>query len=254
MLFAGAYLINQVHDIDTDRLNGKLGFLQREMISARAMTVGFVMLCLPAIAVGALISELAVGVFLLLFIVSYAYSAPPFRLKDRPLGGLFANAFAYGLLVSTAAVSDSGMSGIRLLGWYIPLYFVLAVGSVYCVTTVPDRDGDRAVGKRTLAVVLGRAGALSISLALMLASIWTAVESARVVLVGLSAFAAMIIVLALVTGSDKFVAAAAKLPLLLLTLLAGFFYPGYLLFVVALLFATRIYYKRRFHMAYPRAV
>jgi hypothetical protein len=50
------------------------------------------------------------------------------------------------------------------------------------------------------------------------------------------------------------VAAAAKLPLLLLTLLAGFFYPGYFLFVVALLFGTRIYYRRRFHIAYPRPV
>ena len=44
---------------------------------------------------------------------------------------------------------------------------------------------------------------------------------------------------------------AAKMPLLALTLLAGYYYPVYLGFVVALLVGTRTYYHRRFGVIYP---
>jgi hypothetical protein len=34
--------------------------------------------------------------------------------------------------------------------------------------------------------------------------------------------------------------------------LAGYFFPVYFLFIVALLIATRIYYRKRFDVIYPR--
>ena len=57
---------------------------------------------------------------------------------------------------------------------------------------------------------------------------------------------------ALVVRSQQAVLFAAKRPILLLTLLAGYHYPVYLAFVVALLILTRTYYARRFGMVYPR--
>ena len=44
---------------------------------------------------------------------------------------------------------------------------------------------------------------------------------------------------------------AAKLPVLLLTLLAGCYYPIYPAFIVALKIVYRIYYWRRFGVVYP---
>ena len=39
---------------------------------------------------------------------------------------------------------------------------------------------------------------------------------------------------------------------LMLTLLAGYFFWGYILFVVALIIGSRIYYRKRFLITYPK--
>jgi len=36
------------------------------------------------------------------------------------------------------------------------------------------------------------------------------------------------------------------------SLLAGYFYPIYLIFIVVLIVLTRLYYKKRFGMVYPK--
>ena len=252
MLFAGAYYLNQVYDAESDRINKKLGFLQTGLLTEKAMVTLFLLLSVGAILIGSFISNASAIIFLLIFVLSYAYSTPPFRLKDRPLGGLFANAVAYGLLVSMAVMPDMNINNIGTLGWDNPIYFTLTVGAIYCVTTVPDIDGDAAVGKRTVAVVWGRRPALVIGLVLMLLSIPIAYRSGYLVLAILSALGSLLIIPAIVSLSAKPVLLAAKLPIFFLTLLAAYFFPVYFLFIVALLFATRIYYKKRFDVIYPR--
>ena len=41
------------------------------------------------------------------------------------------------------------------------------MGAIYLLTTIPDREGDRYVGKRTMAVVLPRWGVLLMALLMM---------------------------------------------------------------------------------------
>ena len=252
MLFAGAYYLNQVYDAESDRINNKLGFLQRGFLTEKAMVTLFLLLSVGAILIGSFISNPSAIMFLLIFVLSYAYSTPPFRLKDRAFGGLFANAVAYGFLVSMAVMPDMNINNIGLLGWDNPIYFTLTVGAIYCITTVPDIEGDAAVGKRTVAVVWGRRPALIVGLVLMLLSVLVAYHSGYLVLAILSALGSLLIIPAIFSRSEKPVLLAAKLPILLLTLLAGYFFPVYFLFIVALLIATRIYYRKRFDVIYPR--
>ncbi len=252
MLFAGAYYLNQVYDAESDRINNKLGFLQRGFLTEKAMVTLFLLLSVGAILIGSFISNPSAIIFLLIFVLSYAYSTPPFRLKDRAFGGLFANAVAYGFLVSMAVMPDMNINNIGLLGWDNPIYFTLTVGAIYCITTVPDIEGDAAVGKRTVAVVWGRRPALIVGLVLMLLSVLVAYHSGYLVLAILSALGSLLIIPAIFSRSEKPVLLAAKLPILLLTLLAGYFFPIYFLFIVALLIATRIYYRKRFDVIYPR--
>jgi 4-hydroxybenzoate polyprenyltransferase len=251
LLFVGASYLNQVYDFETDRINGKLGFLQRKFLTSTQLLTGFAIASLVAMAVAPLISWLVLFIYAQLLLLSLIYSMPPFRLKDRPVGGLFANAWAFGFLVAVAVMPDMTIHNAGLLGWNTPFYFFFAVGGTHALTTIPDRAGDRAVGKKTLAVVLGVTGAMIIALVLFLLAAVTAFGSRQLFLFFIAAGAAGLVIGALLLKTESSVRLAAKLPLFVLTLAAGYWYPGYLAFVVALLIVTRAYYRRRFQVSYP---
>jgi len=251
-LFAGAFYINQVFDYESDRINRKCGFLQEGIISRRAMMAAFLIVSLVPLSVAPFFSALTTALFLQVLVLAYLYSAPPTRLKDRPIGGLFVNAYAHGFIVSLAVMPEMTINSSGLLGWDNPIYFTLTVGATYILTTIPDREGDRATGKRTLSVVLGRVGALSVALLLMAGSTFVAYRSGFAPLVYLSAFASFAIAATMLLRSVSSILLAAKLPLLVLTLLAGYWYPAYFVFIVALLVGTRIYYQSRFGILYPK--
>ena len=251
LIFSGAYYLNQVTDYETDLINNKLGFLQKGMLTDREVMAAYLIVSLVGIGLGLLVSTVTIGIFLAVFVLGYAYSAPPWRLKDRAIWGLLANAFAYGFLVSLSVMPDATLDNIGLLGWDNPLYFLATVASIYCVTTVPDLEGDRAAGKKTLAVWVGPRITLAIGLILMLVATFVALNSGFALLTYLAGYSAIMIFVALLVPASRIVLMAAKVPLLLLTVLAGIFYPVYLVFIVALLVVTRIYYRRRFNRVYP---
>ncbi|MBD3402467.1 hypothetical protein GF420_06205 [candidate division GN15 bacterium] len=252
LAFAGAYYINQVYDIESDRINNKLGFLQRGLLAPGNLSLGFVITSTVALAISIAYSFWMLGIFAQIVFLGWAYSAPPLRLKDRPIGGVLANAWAIGFLIVFTVLPSPTIHTIGLLGWDNPVYFFFAVASITILTTIPDREGDRHTGKRTAAVALGTRGALALALVLMIIAVLVAWRSEYAALVYLALFASIVVLMALLLPAPGVVLLATKLPLLLMTLLAAFFYPGYLVFLVALILATRIYYQRRFGLVYPR--
>ncbi|MCX6834884.1 MAG: UbiA family prenyltransferase [candidate division Zixibacteria bacterium] len=251
LLFAGASYLNQVYDFESDRINGKLGFLQRGLLTQSQLLTGFTVVSLVAMAVAPLFSWLTLFIFAQLLVLSLIYSVTPLRLKDRPVGGLLANAWAFGFLVSVSVMPNMTLHNVGLLGWDAPFSLFLAVGAIYALTTIPDRPGDTATGKRTLAVVLGVTGTTITAIVLLLLAALTALLSRQTVLFFVAAGAAGLVSGTLLLKTESSVRLAAKLPLLALTLAAGYWYPAYLVFVVALLIATRAYYRRRFQVSYP---
>ncbi len=250
LLAAGAYFINQVYDYRSDEINEKLGFLQRGLFTKRELAAAGLVVMVLAMAGAAFYSLLVAAVVLQLIILGYAYSVPPVRLKDRPVGGLLANAYGFGFLVPLVAsppeVHDPGR-----LAWPNSFYFSLAVAAVYLLTTLPDREGDRAAGKRTLAVVLRPAQVKLLALLFWVLAGWVAYWSRQPFLSGLAIISLLPTCGALLVQSAKLDLLAAKLPILLLTLLAGYYFPAYFVFIIVLLVATRIYYRKRFNLAYP---
>ena len=182
------------------------------------------------------------------------YSAPPFRLKDHPVAGLAANGLGCGFLVVLAVMPDMTLHNTGLLGWDTPLYFFLTVSGVYAVTTIPDAPGDARTGKRTLAVTIGRNGALATGLTAQLLAAATAYASGHVVLLGLAVFATVLVMGALLVPAEPFILAAAKVPILLLNLAAVAWFPVYGAVLVVMLAGTRLYYQYRFRIVYPRLV
>ncbi len=251
LLVAGAYYVNQVYDRESDRLNRKLGFLQRGYTSPRSLMLGFILLSLLGLGLAALAAPVKLIILLQHFILAWIYSGPPLRLKDRPWLGLLSNAWAYGFLVPLVATGLQSSDVLALINWNLPLYFFAAVAATHIMTTLPDAEGDRAIGKRTIAVILPPGVCKLLAIALFAVAAAVALQTRQAALTYVAVFSIVVVVFSLLMPLRRMELAAAKVPLLLLSLLSGYWYPGYLLFIVALILGTRIYYLKRFQMIYP---
>lgn len=251
ILTAGAYYINQVFDIESDKINSKLGFLQKRLVSAGTLMAMYIIFSVVALSAAVFISTTLLIIFLQLLLLSFVYSAPPLRLKDRAVSGLFANAYSFGFLIPISVMPLITQHNAGLMGWDNPFYFFLSVMGVHILTTIPDKAGDSATGKKTIGLILPLRAALLAALMSFGGAALVAHYSNFLPLMIIAVISATLALTALVSTNLQIILAAAKIPILLLTLLAGYFYPIYFLFVVALLFLTRAYYKKRFNVVYP---
>ena len=163
---------NDLLDFESDRINlnfgpftggsrvlvdGVLGVA--EVKAAIAATLGVALLCAGGVLLST--SQPAAGGVLLLVMAMLAlgYTVPPLALSYRGLGEL-----DVGLTHATGAilcgfVFQGGAPGDPV-PWLLSVPLALAVLPSIILAGVPDRDADRAIGKRTLAVRLGVRGAL----------------------------------------------------------------------------------------------
>jgi 4-hydroxybenzoate polyprenyltransferase len=245
-----AYIVNQLSDIESDKLNRKLFFLPDNIISpisAKFLAAAMLMLTL----VGGFYLGINIGLlFTVGLALGYAYSIRPFDLKSRPLAGILSNAIAHGILPFAAGYMIAGGEPEGAFSYSIP-YF-LAVGGVFIGTTIPDYFGDQKAGKITLAVRYGlnRAGMLMAICAIL--AVITAVFVRDIPMVLAGSLSLPFYILNWRRVSERNSAMAAKVSVLLLTLGAGWFFWPYLILVAILILATRQYYRRRFKMTYPK--
>ncbi|MFD2081665.1 chlorophyll synthase [Actinopolymorpha cephalotaxi] len=158
LLWASVLAVNDAFDVETDRLNerrrhsphvrGRLG--RRQLLGCAASAGGAA--CLLAAWGGGLIFTLGLAGVLAL---GWIYSAPPVRLKGRPVWDVGCNALAVGVL--------GPMGGWCLTRpvWEYPVSLAitgfLTAAALYLPTVVIDVDADRAAGVRTTAVRFGPA-------------------------------------------------------------------------------------------------
>ncbi|MDF1544260.1 MAG: UbiA family prenyltransferase [bacterium] len=252
LLVSGANYLNQLSDFKSDQVNEKLGFLQQGIITPVQMRSLFLFCTIVPMVTAPFISSWILLVFAQLALLGIMYSVEPISLMKRPISGLFVNAYCFGTLVPLTVMPHINMHNAGLLGWDNPLFFFLAVGAIHLLTTIPDMAGDRESGKRTLGLLLGERKTKLLALLFLITAIWVAFESSHAALVYLALMSAMIVSISALIPWRQLTLVAAKLPILLTTLLAGWYYPIYFLFIVVLIILTRVYYLRRFNMVYPR--
>lgn len=248
LIFAGSYILNQIFDIDSDRINDKLFLLPRKIISVPLAWALYISLTAAGVIMAAFMEPRILLAVIMIVLLGILYSTPVIRLKDRPLAGLAANAAGYGLLIPWIAAWNCPE---RPVGKFAIPYF-LAIAAGYVLTTIPDRDGDAATGKRTVAVIFGARGALWSALAFTIAAGGTSVWTGNIELALTAAITAVFCVYSLLSFSRKIVMLACKLPILLLTILAAIHYPAYAAILLLTYFFTRLYYIKRFGIIYPR--
>ncbi len=251
-LVGGVYVLNQIFDIESDRLNQKLFFLAKGYISKASAIFETVLLDLISIVPAFLISLRLGLLFVLGMVFGFLYSAPPLSLKNRPLGGLLLNAFAHGNLTFLIGWSMNRPLSAESLLFSLPYMF--AVAAIYLNTTVPDTEGDRRVGKITLSVKWGRERVMILSVILVAVAITVSVLVRDIPFLVASSLSFPLFVSAAFARQERRITLSTKLSILLLSIAAGIFYPWYFAILIIGFVGTRLYYRTRFNLDYPRLV
>lgn len=196
------FTLNDAYDHESDAINTRRRSVANHLLDPRyhalARRAGRAAAGLTLL-VGAFAS-LTYGASHLVFVVAtvalgYAYSAPPFRLKERPVFDSLSNgAIMVGILLVAFTTTSQAWQAPRQL-------LAIAVGAVamHALFAIADKEPDAHANMRTIATVLGVRVAALFALA------------AGAALIGVGAFGSWFLII----GSDLVTAAA------LATLLSG---------------------------------
>jgi len=250
-LMGAVYIINQIFDIETDRLNKKLFLVADGYVNKRAIIVEAIVLLFAA-------SFIAFWKFSVLFgaiitasgILGLLYSVPPFKFKGKPFLDMLANGFGYGLLAFIAGwlSSNPAMSVM----WLYSLPYVLAVSAVYLNTTIPDYDSDKATGNITTGVFIGPKATRWLALAMMSGSLVLSLLFRDILCLAASGAALPLFLMAVISANMKWTMLSYQAGSLVLVVMAGILFPVYIPILLATFLALKFYHKWRFGMDYPR--
>lgn len=248
-LSGAVFILNQIFDIDSDRINNKVFFLSKGYVKIGAAWTMYAVLNVVSLTMAFVISSTAGLLGIAILLLGAAYSTPPFVIKDRPWWGFLSNAFGHGTLVYLLGYCSLG--GDLKTGLLKSLPYFFSVAAVYIGTTLADIEGDRLTGKRTLAVVIG----FDRSVLFLTVCYFLSLAAAIIIRDTPFLWAALAVcpfyIWAGFKKSIKSSIIALKLSILTLSLMSAYFYPGYVAFLTAVILLTRIYYKKRFGIEYP---
>lgn len=186
LLQVGANLANDLFDFekgaDTAERLGPTRVVQAGLLSAGAVRAGMTVTFGLAFLVGLYLVWVAGPVIVVIGLMSIAaavaYTAGPYPLGYNGLGDIAVLIFFGFVAVCGTAYVQAGH--VPALAWYAALPIGALATAILVVNNVRDIETDAAAGKRTLAVRLGRRGAIA-EYALLLGTAYT-IPAALVVL------------------------------------------------------------------------
>ncbi len=253
-----AYLLNQVFDQESDRINDKGHFLTRGIFSVRTVVLMALVTFLIASYFFRFVDDAQRLPLVIAVVLSLAYSLPPLRLVARPFADLLANAIGYGGIAYVAGFAAWHPSAADASLLALP--YVLLVGATFLHTTIMDVEGDKRSGKITTSVVIGAAPSAVLAWVLAAAGLVPALA------VSLARFGDRLAPMILAVSTAVFVHAALRArrsgdvaassnavqwATVLIAIPAVIAWPVYLLLLLPLVVAARLYYRARFGVNYP---
>ena len=245
----GCFILNQLKDVKTDQKNRKLFLLGENHVSYFWAWVESIVLLLASLLIGWMVNfRIALILAVFISVTGYFYNFKPFKLKDRPIAGLFANmlmgwfAFAIGWL----AVQNFNLN---LIIGSLPYFFLNS--ALYLLTTIPDAAGDRTSKKITFCVRFGERLTIRLSLLFYLISLILAmVLNGQIILIIDLLALTWMIRLALTLSQENSIK-AIKMAILFFSLIICLKFPLYFVVMVIVFYLTKYYYRVRFQYDYP---
>ena len=156
LMNAGSNSINQIYDLEIDRINKPNRPLPSGRISMSTAWIFTAIFYLQAWVVGAWVGSGPLIVVLIATFLSIFYSAPPLRFKNNGIVANIAMAIPRGLLLPVAgwlAVRPDDLA--NRIPWSVGIVLMLFVLGASTTKDYADMEGDAAHGARTLPVMLG---------------------------------------------------------------------------------------------------
>lgn len=259
LIVASIYVVNQIVDIESDRINHKLFILPRGLISVKTAWISAALCAILGVGGGILfLDNFMTVLFIASLILGILYNLPPVSLKNCAWGGVSANFLGHGVLTF-------------LVGWYAAnfgrelnfeiiqraLIASLTAGfanaAVFIATTIPDAAGDKSIGKRTFCVVYGEkntatAAALACAFALLFS--FTLEYNAWVMIIP-SVLSLCVFITFIISTKRELAFKAFRWPVIILSTFVVLFIPVYGGVIIITLLCSRLYYKMRFNFEYP---
>lgn len=159
ILNASSNVINQIFDLEIDRINKPKRPLPSGRLTIKQSVVFMTFLYIIAFALAYLVNIQYFLIVLITALITYAYSGYPFRTKRFGILANITMAIPRGGLLVVA-----GWSAVRsifeLEPWLIALVFFLYILGASTTKDFSDIEGDRKGGCRTLPIILGIKGAV----------------------------------------------------------------------------------------------
>jgi 4-hydroxybenzoate polyprenyltransferase len=254
-IMGGVYILNQIMDRETDKANKKLFLISEGHVLITHAYIEMAVLWIIGILLSLRYGSIFIIAVVISIILGVMYSLPPVKLKGKPVLDMLANAFGYGMV--NCMIGWLLVSSYSTDMFYRFFPYVLSISAVFVNTTVVDMEGDKQAGECTTAVLLGIPTVYILSTLCMAGAIlWAYVNRDIVCLIpaciSFPLFVYLLFdVLRFHRVNRKLTIASFRLPGLLFTLMTVYLYPFYAVFIVTLVIAMRIYYKKRFNMVYP---
>jgi len=252
-ILGAVYIVNQIADRETDRINGKLFLVSHGIVPLRSARIEAAALVISAFVLSLLLMPTTFTLLLIAGLgLGIAYSVEPVRLKRRPALDVLSNAVGNGVINTLAGWAAVGapLEGLEILAPY-----PIAVASVHMATTLADVEGDRAGGLRTSGVALGakRGAVLAAGLMAAAALTATAVDNRPAFYASLASLLFFLLPVRSAGGTTNAatVLLPAKAATLIFSITAGFLFPIYIPALALLILLTRLYYRNRFGIVYP---
>jgi 4-hydroxybenzoate polyprenyltransferase len=245
------YVINQIADIEADRNNEGFALLPHGGVSLTlawgvaavlaVLSVGPSLAFRPTVAV---LSLAAVGIGLV-------YSLKPARLSGRPVADFLTNALGYGVIAFGVGWHLAGerIVSLSFLQAASPYFLLMCGGSIS--STLPDLPSDREHAKTTTAVALGTMRAHLLATLLVASAVVAAVLANDPLAAVVVCATIPLYLLFMVYKGRRPMEATYKVGGTIVMLAAALFCLEFAIAAVAVFFATRFYFRRRFGVSYP---
>jgi 4-hydroxybenzoate polyprenyltransferase len=249
LAMGGSFILNQIADVESDQRNKKLFLVGEGYINKQAAWKESVIVLILAILGGFLINiSTVILVAFFILITGYLYNFSPFQYKNRPVRGLILNILMGWIAFGLGWVNNGSVNNDFFLQ-SLPYLFLNT--ALYLMTTIPDRKGDRASGKKTFAVAYGFSVTLYSAVTLYVLSLVASVllndQFLLIINVLLILNFLALVFRPGVRGAVRFL----KMAIFFFSIMVCFKFPLYFAVMVTVFIISRYYYRFRFQFEYP---
>jgi 4-hydroxybenzoate polyprenyltransferase len=250
------YILNQIADIEVDKLNGGLPLLASGITSTTAAWTSALVLFLISLLHAFLSGNSTLALCSIsTIILGFLYSFKPAGFSGRPFLDFISNALGYGIIAFGAgwSLSESDLvATTHFLNKALPYFLLMCAGSIS--STLPDRAGDKALGKNTTAVILGNRNAHLLATLLLILALLLSITTHDTIALLCSTVPLALYIGYIFRSNKVLMEATYKVGGALCMICSCLILPLILPAGVVVFLVTRLYFRLRHRVIYPSLV